>query len=249
MMIRLLLAFSCVYFFGAGAFANEMDGEWVSISRIRGGVQQFGDPTQAVIKDGKFSTVREGEYTEIGNISEDAQTLPKHYTVEMTSSAADEGKKFNGIYAASADTLITCANPVADGKHPEGFGSTKENGYILVVWMRKSAIEKDRNEADRDKVTKRTASLQIGNLATACKLYKLDVGALPSSLQDLLVLPAGMNQKQWQGPYLDGQAIPRDPWGQPFVLVNNPGERVSIRSSGPDLQAGTPDDISENIDL
>lgn len=141
-MKRFLFAITFVLLINSFILAQEMNGEWVSISRIRGGEQQYGSATEAVIKDGKFNTVREGETRELGNISEDTKNTPNQYSVEMTGSVPDSGKSFNGIFMVSADTMVTCVNPVADGQRPAEFKSTKENGNILVVWMRKSAAEK-----------------------------------------------------------------------------------------------------------
>ncbi len=112
---------------------------------------------------------------------------------------------------------------------------------VVMASLTTFAIMNFRTNANRD-----AALSQISTLSTACKMYKLNVGAFPSSLNDLIALPTGMNQNQWRGPYLDAQQVPLDPWGQPYVMGANTGERVIISSNGPDLQAGTPDDISNN---
>lgn len=90
------------------------------------------------------------------------------------------------------------------------------------------------------------ARTQISTLSSACKMYKLNVGVFPSSLNDLIACPTGMNQNQWRGPYLDAQTVPLDPWLQPYVIGANNGERMIISSNGADRQAGTQDDISNN---
>ncbi|MCB2053521.1 MAG: type II secretion system major pseudopilin GspG [Geminicoccaceae bacterium] len=63
-----------------------------------------------------------------------------------------------------------------------------------------------------------TAELQIENLAQALDLYRLDTGRYPSSQDGLAVLvSAPSDAAGWNGPYLDGEAVPLDPWGNPYV--------------------------------
>ncbi len=63
-----------------------------------------------------------------------------------------------------------------------------------------------------------TASIQLAALEQALDLYRLDVGGYPSTeegLRALLTQPAGADG--WNGPYLDGETVPADPWGNPYV--------------------------------
>ena len=88
---------------------------------------------------------------------------------------------------------------------------------------------------------------QISTLSTACKMYKMNVGTFPSDLIDLIALPSGLTQSQWRGPYMDGNAIPFDPWTNNYIYTpDGAGDRVLITSAGPDKQAGTSDDVPQN---
>jgi general secretion pathway protein G len=63
-----------------------------------------------------------------------------------------------------------------------------------------------------------TARIQLAAFEQALDLYRLDVGRYPSTEEGLAVLvrqPGGTNG--WNGPYIDGQAVPADPWGHPYV--------------------------------
>ena len=63
-----------------------------------------------------------------------------------------------------------------------------------------------------------TARIQLAAFEQALDLYRLDVGRYPSTEEGLGVLvrqPGGTNG--WNGPYIDGQAVPADPWGHPYV--------------------------------
>ena len=87
---------------------------------------------------------------------------------------------------------------------------------------------------------------QIGGFGTALNAYELDLGHYPSSLQSLLQAPSGRNSSKWSGPYLNGEVVPNDPWGNPYHY-RFPGQRVpgsyDIWSAGPDGIDGTEDDI------
>lgn len=73
-----------------------------------------------------------------------------------------------------------------------------------------------------------TARVQVKNVAAALELYRLDVGAYPSSEQGLDALvkaPAGL--PVWNGPYLPQAANLLDPWGQPYRFTA-PGKHGEI---------------------
>ena len=141
-MILRLTAIAILFVTGSFLHAGEMDGEWITVSRIRGGEQQFGAPSEAVIKDGKFNTVRNATLSELGDIKEIRDANPAQYNVDMKGDGEDSGKSFHGIFSVSGDTMFTCVNPIPDGKRPTEFKSTKENGTYLIVWIRKSAAAK-----------------------------------------------------------------------------------------------------------
>src|SRR5476649_2611909 len=63
------------------------------------------------------------------------------------------------------------------------------------------------------------------NLATALKLYELDNGSFPTSIQGLSALRTKPTTnpipENWNGPYVEKE--PLDPWGHAYVYVS-PGE-------------------------
>jgi general secretion pathway protein G len=64
------------------------------------------------------------------------------------------------------------------------------------------------------------ARIQIGNFASALDLYYLDNGGYPNASQGLAGLmqkPAGV--ASWNGPYLKGADVPKDPWGRDYVYA------------------------------
>ena len=97
------------------------------------------------------------------------------------------------------------------------------------------------------------AKIQIRNLETALKLYKLDNGSYPDTEQGLEALiskPATGNvpNKYREGGYLEQKKIPLDPWGNPYIYVS-PGihgdfDILSYGSDGKDGGTGKDADIT-----
>lgn len=72
------------------------------------------------------------------------------------------------------------------------------------------------------------AKVQIKNLETALKLYKLDNGGFPSTEQGLAALvtkpTVGQIPKNYKAEgYLESKKVPKDPWGNDFAYLS-PGE-------------------------
>jgi general secretion pathway protein G len=86
----------------------------------------------------------------------------------------------------------------------------------------------------------KAAKIQIESFSTALDLYFLDSGQYPSSSEGLnaLLQPSG-DRSGWSGPYLKGNAVPKDPWGRPYVY-HAPGQHgaYDIVSYGADGQEG-----------
>src|SRR5512141_1426616 len=65
------------------------------------------------------------------------------------------------------------------------------------------------------------ARLEIGQIAQALDLYKLEVGRYPASqegLQALVQAPPGVSN--WNGPYWKKATVPKDPWGNEYKYVS-----------------------------
>ena len=79
---------------------------------------------------------------------------------------------------------------------------------------------------DDAKVT--DARVQIKNIETALKLYKLDTGTYPSTEQGLGALVAkptvGVIPKNYKDEgYLESKKVPKDPWSNDYLYIS-PGE-------------------------
>ena len=85
------------------------------------------------------------------------------------------------------------------------------------------------------------AKADIQNNGMALRLYEVDNGAYPASLQALLTKPG--NAPHWRGPYLE-QGLPKDPWGNAYQY-SSPGSKnphsYDLLSYGPDGSASGDD--------
>jgi len=86
------------------------------------------------------------------------------------------------------------------------------------------------------------AKLDIGTINQALKLYRLDIGRYPTTEQGLSALVARPSiepiPQNWKtGGYLD--ALPNDPWGNPYQYAN-PGTKteIDVYSYGADKKPG-----------
>ena len=88
------------------------------------------------------------------------------------------------------------------------------------------------------------AKVQIKNLETALKLYKLDNGNYPTTEQGLAALvtkpTVGQIPKNYKAEgYLENKNVPKDPWGNDYLYLS-PGEHgdFDLSSLGADGARG-----------
>ena len=87
-----------------------------------------------------------------------------------------------------------------------------------------------------EKAKVKATSSQISRLSMSVETFYLDTGLTPSSLDELVSEPSGVNG--WNGPYVKNSLL-KDPWGQAY-LYSAPGEHAEfdIVSLGADRQRG-----------
>jgi general secretion pathway protein G len=99
---------------------------------------------------------------------------------------------------------------------------------------------------DRPEEARRTkAKMDIKNIENALKLYKLDSGTYPTTEQGLEALirkpeTAPVPLKWREGGYIDGNAVPQDPWGHPYYYTSpaQDGKEYEIVSYGRSGETG-----------
>ena len=104
--------------------------------------------------------------------------------------------------------------------------------------------------ATKEKAEANAAKVQLSSLQMTLEMYHLNLGDYPTTeqgLEALLRSPADLpDAGSWNGPYLDGETLPLDPWQQPYQYeypgTHDPDE-PDIWSFGPDGMNGTDDDI------
>ena len=89
------------------------------------------------------------------------------------------------------------------------------------------------NQVDRSQVV--AAKAQARSLKTSLDALRLDMGRYPTSEEGLSLLlapPADASaQANWFGPYIDGDALPRDPWGNPYIYSPPKTDEAGVRRS------------------
>ena len=112
-------------------------------------------------------------------------------------------------------------------KNRKGFTLIEIMVVIVILALLAALVgPKLMGRTDDAKIT--DARVQIKNIETALKLYKLDTGNYPSTEQGLAalvtkptvgVIPNGYKE----GGYLESKKVPKDPWGSDYLYIS-PGE-------------------------
>lgn len=115
-------------------------------------------------------------------------------------------------------------------------------GLSLYQWLRKAKVEAARS--------------QIKTFQTALQMYRADQGKLPTQeqgLEALCVVPTSEPVPKQYPPegYLESRAVPKDPWGNPYVYVvpgrhGEPYEVISYGSDGEEGGSGEAADITSS---
>jgi len=115
---------------------------------------------------------------------------------------------------------------------------------VLTILGILAAIVVPKMTGKSEQAKQQAAVTQISAFKTAINTYEVETSGFPRTLLDLMTQPRDV--QNWRGPYLDSDAIPKDPWGHDYVYVfpgkHNPSS-FDITSPGPDGQLGTDDDI------
>ena len=113
---------------------------------------------------------------------------------------------------------------------------------VILALLAALVAPKLMGRTDDAKIT--DARVQIKNIETALKLYKLDNGTYPSTEQGLNSLVSkptvGLIPKSYkEGGYLESNKMPKDPWGNDFLYIS-PGEHgdYDLYSYGADSTKG-----------
>lgn len=95
------------------------------------------------------------------------------------------------------------------------------------------------------------ARAQIRMFEQCLMFYRLHLGAYPTTeqgLEALIEVPDNEANDRWRGPYLDAEAIPLDPWGNPYQYELIDAGTFRLRSLGLDGIRRTKDDVTNHED-
>jgi general secretion pathway protein G len=112
---------------------------------------------------------------------------------------------------------------VSNGHGSRGFTLLEIIVVVFILSLLVAIVApKIMGRTDEAKVT--AAQVQIKNLETGLKLFKIDNGFYPETgqgLEALIEKPATgrIPNKYREGGYLELKKIPLDPWGNPYVYV------------------------------
>lgn len=99
---------------------------------------------------------------------------------------------------------------------------------VIVILALLAALVAPKLMGRTDDAKSTDARVQIKNIETALKLYKLDNGNYPTTEQGLHALvekpTVGVIPKGYkEGGYLESKKIPKDPWSNEYLYIS-PGE-------------------------
>jgi general secretion pathway protein G len=146
-------------------------------------------------------------------------------------------KRIGGIFATRTK------RPAQDGFVPDagqqGFTLVEMLVVITIIGLIMGLIgPRVLNYLSESKV--KTARIQLQSFASALDLFYLDAGRFPSTSEGLTALIRQTpGVAAWNGPYLKGGNVPKDPWNNGYIY-RSPGEHgpYDIMSYGSDGQEG-----------
>lgn len=76
-----------------------------------------------------------------------------------------------------------------------------------------------------DKARKSRSKSDLRTMQQAIDLYYAHTAQYPSTLKDLVKKPSDETiSRKWEGPYLKGKDVPRDPWGNKYIYEITQGQ-------------------------
>jgi general secretion pathway protein G len=117
---------------------------------------------------------------------------------------------------------------------------------VLVILGILAAIVVPKFAGRTEQARQAAALTQISSFSTALDAFEVDNGYYPKGRNGLMELVQQSRDAQnWHGPYI--KDVPKDPWGNDYIYEcpgrHNPSS-YDLSSMGPDLRAGTDDDIT-----
>ena len=127
---------------------------------------------------------------------------------------------------------------------------------VMAILVLLAGLVAPRILGSKKKANIQTVTTQIGGFKSALERYALDLDTFPTTEQGLMALVeepqddeegTSTGKSRWDGPYLNSDEVPTDPWGNEYQYEYPPshgkGKSPEIWSLGPDGEDDTEDDI------
>jgi len=92
-----------------------------------------------------------------------------------------------------------------------------------------------------ERAKEKLVCVQMKNLKNALDSFKLEEGSYPTTEEGLEALISNPNPQKYknypQNGFLSSKKVPKDPWGHPYIYINNNGN-IDIISLGADGKEG-----------
>jgi len=142
-------------------------------------------------------------------------------------------------------------NPPSTIRHPKSRRAFTliELMLVLVILATLAAIVTPRLTGQSKHAKVVAAQSQIAQLGTALDAFEIAVGRYPTTTEGLLALiqQPTAEATEWNGPYLNKNSVPLDPWGNEYQY-RCPGQYnpdgYDLSCFGPDGRQGGDDDIT-----
>ena len=131
-------------------------------------------------------------------------------------------------------------------KTRKGFTMVELMAVLIILGLLATVLVRNfMGQTDKARAVITKANLKI--LHSAISQFKMETGRFPTEDEGLIALiEQPSDVETWDpGGYLESTEIPKDGWGHEFIFELYPesGKQFVIRSSGPDGEEGTEDDL------
>jgi general secretion pathway protein G len=128
----------------------------------------------------------------------------------------------------------------------KGFTMVELMAVLIILGLLATVLVRNfMGQTDKARTVITKANLKI--LHSAISQFKMETGRFPTEDEGLIALIEQPSDVEiWPpGGYLESTEIPEDGWGNEFIFELYPesGKQFVIRSSGPDGEQGTEDDL------
>src|SRR5687768_6803611 len=91
---------------------------------------------------------------------------------------------------------------------------------VLIILVMLGSLAMQAFTGTRQQADINTAKTQAQAIAKAAQSYELTMRQYPTGIQDLFQAPSDAKPGRWNGPYLEGNAAPLDPWDNAYQYAN-----------------------------